>query len=359
MKNYLLWTVLILLTLVRTAVYFSSRPIYEDGQHLKVTTRIWEEPRRNDHSQSFKIDDLIIYLPKYPVVNYGDFVIIEGIVTGNQIKDPNLINHSASNNILFSLRNNVIDFFQKGLPTPDSVLVSGMVLGSREGMTKEFWESLVNTGTAHVVVASGMNVALVGGFVLSFATGLFERKKATWAAVGVVWVYAILAGFDAPIIRAGVMGSLVFFSQGLGRKAHTLRLLILTALTMLLVKPSWLVDLGFVLSFIATASLVLFGSKVDRLLSFVPKSLKIFKDGLSTSLAAQIGVAPILYFSFGQFNPLSPFVNAVILWTVPFITIIGMAAGIVGILFEPLGRLILFLTYPLTRWFIGVIEIIL
>ena len=123
---------------------------------------------------------------------------------------------------------------------------------------------------------------------------------------------------------------------------------------MLLVNPSWIMNLGFVLSFVATLSLILFQAKVDRKIHFVPA---ILREGLSTSLAAQIGVAPILYFAFGQFNIFSPIINALILWTVPYIMILGSISAIIGIIFEPLGRLIVYIVYPLTWWFVGVVNI--
>ncbi|MBI2103947.1 ComEC/Rec2 family competence protein [Candidatus Woesebacteria bacterium] len=276
--------------------YYSNRLIYQNGQELRITTRVWEEPRVYPNSQLLIIEGLKIFLDRYPEIVYGDLIVIEGKVEEGSLKKPKLIKHEESTSSLFLIRKRLLGFYQRSLPKNDSALISGMVLGSRAGISQDFWKSLINSGTAHVVVASGMNVALVGGFVIAFLTNLVSRKKAVWLAVGIIWVYALLSGFDAPIIRATIMGSLVFLSQGLGKRAYTLRLLFLTGLTMLLVKPSWISDLGFILSFVATASLVIFGIKVDKLLYFVPKSLKIIKDGLSTSLAAQIGVAPILFF---------------------------------------------------------------
>src|SRR3990172_11327687 len=122
-----------------------------------------------------------------------------------------------------------------------------------------------------------------------------------------IWSYAVISGFDAPIIRASIMGSLVFVAQEIGRLSLSIRALFLTAFVMLFTKPEWIYDIGFWLSFTATLSLILFEPRVDRVLRKIPG---IIRKDLSTSLAAQVGVAPILYFGFGQFNPLSPLINA-------------------------------------------------
>ena len=112
-------------------------------------------------------------------------------------------------------------------------------------------------------------------------------------------------------------------------------------------------DAGLVISSL-TGSMMLFESKISSMVRFVPR---IFREGLSTSLAAQIGVMPILYVTFGQFNLLSPFVNALVLWTIAPITIIGMLGGIVGVVADVPGKLVLLLSYPLTSWFIYVVEL--
>ena len=150
------------------------------------------------------------------------------------------------------------------------------------------------------------------------------------------------------------MGSLVFSAQKLGRMYYAWRALFISAGLMLIINPGWVSDLGFILSFVATASLMLFEAHINRYIRFVPA---IFREGLSTSLSAQIGVAPILYFTFGQFNILSPLINALILWTIAPITMIAMLTGVVGVIVEPLGRIFLYLVYPLTYWFIMIVEL--
>ena len=122
---------------------------------------------------------------------------------------------------------------------------------------------------------------------------------------------------------------------------------------MLLINPFWIKDLGFILSFVATASLILFEFRIRKMINFLPN---IVKESLSTTLAAQIGVGPILFVTFGQFNLLSPFINALILWTIPYLMIFGAVGGIVGLFIPFIGRLILYLNYPLSWFFIKIIE---
>jgi competence protein ComEC len=287
-------------------------------------------------------------------VSYGDWIKVEGEVAGGKIKKAQLIGHKTSGQLLIKLRVRILSFIKRSLGSTDAALVSGMVLGSGELISESFWESLTRSGTAHVVVASGFNVTLVSGFTLSFLLLILNRKSAVIFSGIFIWLYIFIAGFDAPLVRAGILGTLFLFSQFTGRKAHTVRLLILTGFIMILVKPLWIVDLGFLLSFGATLSLILFASKVYRLLRFVPNFVR---GDLATSLAAQVGVAPLLYLSFGQLNILSPFINALVLWTTGAITVLGIIAVLTSLISERLGYLILLLEYPLTKYFIFVVTI--
>lgn len=348
--KYFLWVFLLFLIAIR---FYQTRPIYKEGDRIKISSIVTSEPVRYDSSQGLNLSGLRIYLPLFPEINYGDKVVITGEVSSGKLKKPKLIEHEPSRGFFFSLRKKLIQNYNKYLPTPHGSLVAGMVVGSRSSMPGDFWEILKKSGTAHVVVASGMNVTLVASFLMSVLLLVTARRKAIFTAVAGIWAYAFLSGLDAPIVRAAIMGSIAFGAQSLGRISLAWRSLVLSGLLMLVIKPHWLFDLGFVLSFAATSSLLVFEKRVRKRVSFLPGFLR---EGFSTSLAAQIFVAPILLFSFGSFSLLSPLTNALVLWTVPLITVIGALFGILSLIFAPFGHL-LFLLYPFTYWFVWVVEV--
>lgn len=314
----------------------------------KVTT----EPIRYDNSQYIRLSGFSFYLPSYPEVAYGDDLIVEGVVKGKRLEKVKLVKLEVSSGMLFRLRNNLLEMYERSLPNPHSALVAGVTIGSKANIQSEFWNRLKKTGTAHVVVASGMNVTLVAGFLFSVFVVFFPRKRAIFFASLGIWLYAFMAGFEAPIVRAAIMGTLTFLAQEVGRLNFALRSLFITGLMMVIFRPIWISDLGFWLSFSATLSIIIFNPKIEKVLKFI--KIDFLRKDLATTLAAQIGVAPIIYASFGQFNILSPLINAAVLWTIPLITVIGMVGGLLGLVFVPLGRIVLWLSYPLTSWFIFV-----
>jgi len=331
-----------------------TRPVYKNGQTVRITSRVLQEPVRYPFSQIISVAGLTVSLPLFPEITYGDRVVVEGKVERGKLVNGNLKTVIESRNWFYEFRKKIIDFYQKSLPEPSASLISGMVLGSKASIPEKFWEDLKNTGTAHVVVASGMNVSIVAGFLLGLFVLFLPRRRAIPLVLGGIGLYCVLSGLDAPIIRAAIMGTVALLAQEAGRVASAWRALLLSALMMLIVKPLWLTDLGFILSFVATASILIFEVKIRSKLSFVPG---VLREGLSVSLAAQIGVAPILFVTFGQFNILSPVINALILWTVPPITILGAIGGMAGLILPGVGRMMMYLLYPFTWYFVKVVEV--
>lgn len=352
LKTGLVFISLILLVVVR---FITTRPVYKNGEKIRITTTVLSDPIKYEFSQYLKILGLKIYLPVLPEISYGDKIVVEGTVEKDKLQNPKLISVAEKKNFASKLRNKVIEFYQKTLPEPYAGLVGGITLGAKGGLTKDFWEKVKKTGVAHVVVASGMNVTFVTSFLINFlAVFLPRRKSIPFVVLGII-LYLFISGFEAPLIRAAIMGGLTFFAQETGRLVSASRVLVLSGLTMLVIRPEWSTDIGFILSFTATGSLVLFESKIRKKLLKVPN---LFREGLSTSLAAQIGVAPILFVTFGQFNILSPVINALVLWTVPIVMIFGALGGMIGLVMPILGKLILFLCYPLLWWFDSIVTLL-
>jgi competence protein ComEC len=347
-KN-ILCLLLILLIIFR---YFSSRPVYKNGDTIRVTATVFSDPINYGDYQTFSAAGIKIYLPAYPEIYYGDKIVVEGVADSGKIKKGKLISVNSLAGFGSGFRKKIIEFYQEVLPQPVSGLVAGITLGSKGTLTSDFWTKVKKTGVAHVVVASGTNVTFLISFIFGVSAIFVSRRKSIPIVILSIVLYLFLSGFQAPLIRASIMAFLTFWAELNGRLVKASRVLFLTAGIMLLAVPSWIADLGFILSFVSTASIMIFEKKLNSFLKFLPN---IMKEAFSVSLAAQIGVAPILFATFGQFNILSPLINALVLWTVPYIMILGSIGGVVGLIFPALGKLILYVNYPLAWWFTQIV----
>ena len=269
------------------------------------------------------------------------------------------------------IRVEVLGLFRRTLPRDEAGLLSGMVLGTKGELSDEFREALRRSGVLHVVVASGFNVMLIGGIAVSLSVIWMRRKMGVILGLIMIWLYVALVGWEAPVVRAGLMGSLAFIGVIWGRVKDAGRLLVISSMGMLWWKPEWLWDVGFQLSVTATAGLIWLepllkadvdrdnkGDREERKIWERLMSVPVVGGSLRTTIAAQLAVWPILLGTFGEVSVWSPVVNALVLWVVPVVTMVGMVCGMAWIVLGSLGNLgikiVLWTIWPMLKYFVMV-----
>lgn len=363
---YSVLALLILILAVRMADFLLGYNPLPLGSNITFETQVLTQPKLSSTGQRVSLimpnsQRVSVLFSLDPVISYGDIVKLEGNLeyfeAENGDKVP-AINYpqfeivKKSNSGFYRLRDKIIDFFNSNLSPSQSALALGIVFGIKQEMPKDFYEDLQKSGVMHVVAASGMNVTMVGGFLLS-SLGLFLRRQ--WALVGSIIgisFYAFMAGFEPSIVRASIMGILVFSSQIFGRQNSSFLGLFGAGFAMLFINPSLIFDIGFQLSFLATLGLIYLRPLFylnNKLKTIIKKSF--IGEDIATTITAQIFTLPILIVNFGSYSLISILVNAIALWTVPLIMVIGGAAMFFAVIFEPLGRLILYLNLPFLLYF--------
>jgi len=249
-----------------------------------------------------------------------------------------------------------IDLYRKYFPSPHSELLIGMVMGADElGQVPKFKESLKTTGTIHVVVVSGFNISLVFGLVVGLLGSKYKLKNLVIAQF-ITLLYAMMTGFEPPVIRAWIMGSLVSWAKYYGRNIDGFRVLTFTALFMILIWPYFLLSVSFQLSFLATFGLVIYGGFFQELFKSIFKSESFLVEDFSTTVSAQVFVIPIVALYFGRISVVSFLVNPLVLWTVPISTVLGSLFLLVGGVSVALGRLFALFMYPFLDVFASLVS---
>jgi len=252
------------------------------------------------------------------------------------------------------LRETISQTVRQSLPEPQASLLLGMILGVKSGFPSGFYEALRVTGTLHVVVVSGYNITVLINALGRGLTFLTLKIRLFFIVLGIL-LFILLVGFEPPVIRAAIMGTIALLATVLGRQKDALRAFLIAGVLMAIFNPKWLIDISFQLSFLATLGLIVVFPILDR---FIPGRGALLREDLITTLAAQVLVWPLIAFKFGQVSILSPIVNALVLWTVPLLTVLGLVMTTLAIFVRQLGYLLmlpinLFLTYfvQVVRWF--------
>lgn len=307
----------LLILVVRLLFFYNSK---QNSGEISISGQILSEPYLKKGELNFRLDRYKVFSP-YQNIRFGDSVAVTGNLDQGVIQ-ANKVEILVEEGLLVwfkRFRLNLNNTIRKNLPEPQSQLLSGILLGIKSDLGKDFKQDLVNTGTLHVVVVSGYNIALVAGLALSLRS-LIGRKKASLLAAILVIIYTFLVGISAPTLRATLMALLTIAAAVLGRATIAIYLLCLTGYLMLFFNPANLADISFQLTFLATLGLVLFTKPISGVLKKITKSIR---EPLATTLAAQSLVTPLIFFYFGTFSLSAPVVNILVLWTIPLATLGG------------------------------------
>jgi len=239
------------------------------------------------------------------------------------------------------------------LPYPQSVLLSGILLGSQGNLPFFLKKELQATSTIHIVVVSGQNLTMLAGFLMSLAP-FIGRKKTIILTLGAIVFYSVLTGLGIPVIRAAIMVSLVFLAKLMGKDGLDWWILLLTVGVMLLINPNWILSISFQLSVMATLGVVVMA---PILLPFFKQVPNILREDLVVSLSAQILTLPFIAYNFGQISIIGVLVNGLVLWCISLVMISGFFTLAVSFLSTTLGQIIGLLPGVLLTYFIYIVEI--
>ena len=216
------------------------------------------------------------------------------------------------------------------LPAPHAAVLLGVVLGVRQGIPPDLQNALIATGLVHLLVLSGLKVAMFARIVQGALRPLLGRV-ATWPALGLIAMYALVGGATPAAVRAAAMGGLALAATSLGRPAHVWTSLALTAAAMLGWRPELAWDVGFQLSFAGTAAIIWLTPAIERRLPWLPQFLR---EPFAVTCAAQVGTLPMMATDFHLVSPVGPVANALVLPILPAIVAAGLALGPLGVLPE-------------------------
>ena len=241
------------------------------------------------------------------------------------------------------------------VPEPESGLLEGIIFGGSGRLPKDIQQQFARTGLTHIVAVSGYNVLIVAECLLwiGILLGLW-RRQAFWVALAGIWLFVLMTGAGASVLRAGIMGTLGFLSIQVGRLSSGIWLVVFAAAGMLLIDPLYFrYDLGFQLSFLATAVLVmilpLFRGRNDE--GFRAAAVEIG----SATLAIEVIVAPLLLSTFGYTSLVSLPANVLVLPLVPLAMFVTFLAALAGLVLPAGINVFGWVAYALGRYILTVV----
>ncbi len=308
--------------------------------------------------------------PVFETFSYRDYLARRGIhALIPRAEVTVLASHQASPLLeaLYRFKAHALRTLLTLLPEPQASLLAGILLGVESGIPADLRDAFIATGTSHIVAISGFNMSLVAAAMIQLARRLAKGRGELPLALGGIWLYTLLVGASAAVVRAAVMATVALVARKAGRRIHGPTSLAAAVWVMLTLNPYTLWDAGFQLSVAATLGMLLYVEPLSRRVegmvahllpsAWVPRAMALLDDALVVTLAAQITTMGIVVGIFRRLSLVSLLTNLLILPLQPFVMLLGGAALLTGLAFEPLGQAVgwgawvfLTLTIEAVRW---------
>ncbi len=216
---------------------------------------------------------------------------------------------------------------------PGTPYLAALSVGDGRGLTDGHWRIFRETGTSHLVVISGLHLALMTGLGFALIRVLWPLWPAaalrlpTPLAGGVgaavlATAYALMAGFEPPVIRALLMVWLGLWLAWRGGWRQPFRALALIWLVVVAWDPVRLLRPGLWLSFVAVAAIV-------YLLAFRLRPRPGWRQFVWLQVALGLVMLPMTLGFFSGTSLIAPLANLV---AVPLFMLLTPAALLAGAL---------------------------
>ena len=259
---------------------------------------------------------------------------------------------------IYDLRRALAEGLDTALPPAEANLAKALLLGLRAQLPEETVEGFRTSGTSHLLAISGLHLGIL--LLLTLGTLHWALGRHTLVpialALAFVWLYVLISGAPASVVRAASMGSVYLAALGLGRPRESLLpALALGAIAMTAQEPGIASRISFQLSFAAMAGIALALPWQEAVVRSISGHMERRRWGLAPALgiglgwlasaaiisaAATLATFPLVALNFGVIPLLGIPATIVVTPLLPFALVGGLAAGFAGLIHPLFGQVV-------------------
>lgn len=262
-------------------------------------------------------------------------------------------------------RSRLEDVLYTLLPEREAGLISGIVLGNRDGIPEDVSNTFRMAGVSHLLAVSGLHLTILAQFLMGFlALFRLPKKLILLLLIPVVLAFMALTGFSYSILRSGIMFLLYLIAELIDRKSEGLNSLGIAVLVLCLLNPFSAGDTGLLLSFSSTLGILLFkGRLMAKIKAHLPVRLEVSSwkrpvvaviDSMVLTVSSSVFTIPISIFAFGAVSLIAPLANLLMVFPGSVLLVLGALTVSIGSLSVAVALPLAFLAGLLARYEIGV-----
>ncbi|MBN1225174.1 MAG: DNA internalization-related competence protein ComEC/Rec2 [Candidatus Aminicenantes bacterium] len=313
---------------------FPRSPAWSVGDRIKVSAKL--NPSHGFHN--FYPSTIETYYQSQGIHNLASTkspLLVEHLKAANPLSPLHIISL-----IRQALQNKIEAYFTatEGQLSSQGAILEALMLGERGRIPASVTLSLQKAGIYHLFAISGAHIAIISFLFFSVFRLLgISQRRSFYLLIAFLLFYALLVEGRPSVLRATIMAIFFLVGKLLWKDVNLLNTLSFSAFFLLIINPFHLFAPGFQLTFAATLAIILF---YPRIITRVPRLPFKISEIFTLSLAAQIGVLPIVISAFNRVTFSAFLLNYA---AIPLVALI-MALGLI---FLPLSFLSGFLAAPI------------
>jgi competence protein ComEC len=237
--------------------------------------------------------------------------------------------------VAFQVRDRLLNILRDNhVEGKEFAVAAALLLGYVDDLDADLRRDYAATGAMHILSVSGMHVGIIYIF-LEFLLGFLNKSKAGRVSKAIlllvfIWFYAMITGLSPCVLRSAAMLSLPILGKSLNRSPNMYNIIAASMVFILAMDPFLIVDVGFQLSYLAVAGIVILYKPIyDLYVTSAWLADKIWSI-LAVSIAAQIATLPITLYTFHQFPNYFMLTNVFVVPLSSLIIYIGILVLVVG-----------------------------
>ncbi len=205
-----------------------------------------------------------------------------------------------------------------------------MITGDKYELDSDIRYGFSASGLGHIMAVSGLHIGFLV-LLLNLILCKVDKRVRFGIVTAILILYCILVGLSPSVVRATIMAVVSMFAVFVGGRRDILSSMCFALSAILAVKPLYLFEMGFLLSFGALYGIAMFSDSISKFLSSHGAHRRI-SEATSSAVSVQIGIMPTqIYF----FNTVYLFSTVLNIFLIPYIS----AVFILTVCLLPIGAI--------------------
>ncbi len=217
---------------------------------------------------------------------------------------------------------------EKNFEKNNLIFLKAMLVGDDGAFSEELKLAVQKNGILHLFAVSGLHIMIFVGIINKFLHFFKIKENIIILATSTfLCFYLVITGFAPSVLRAALMYYCGVLNKKLKLGFSSLDIASFCFLILILINPYYMYDHGFVLSFFAAYTIILFSPMLSSRYHFVQL--------LSISLAINIITLPVIINLNNEINLLSPLTNVIF---IDLVEIVMLPASLLVVVLPFLGE---------------------